>query len=83
MLQRSCEYLKAVAIARTGNGGPNWEVLAFHPECRLANDEAFRAFLDGPRRREAARSPFNADEVPTFQRPTERLPWRVCIVLSM
>ena len=37
-LQRGCEHLKAVAIARTdlGNGGPNWEVLAFDPELSSA-----------------------------------------------
>ena len=32
--QPGCGHLKAIAIARmyASNGGPNWEVLAFHPE---------------------------------------------------
>ena len=33
-LQPGCEQLKAILIARKEplDGGPNWEVLAFHPE---------------------------------------------------
>ena len=33
-LQRGCEHLIAVAVARmeSPNGSPNWEVLAFEPE---------------------------------------------------
>ena len=43
-LQPGCKHLKAVAIARTGNGSPNWEVLAFNPELpSVARKQAIEA----------------------------------------
>ena len=37
-LERGCEHLRAVAIARieSSNGEPNWEVLGFDPELSSA-----------------------------------------------